>query len=329
MDKNLGRLERVGLREVWNGEALDFTPWLAEESNLELLGNAIGIELELESIEKDVGPFRADIVCKDMSAEDSWVLVENQLERTDHTHLGQLLTYAAGLKAVTVVWIAKRFTDEHRAALDWLNEITGKQFNFFGLEIELWRIGDSPMAPKFNVVSEPNDWTKSVVGQRNAELSSPAKKLQLEFWTEFREYVVENSQKLKPQKALPQNWTHFAVGRTGFAISALVNTMDNRLGVELMMSDDDAKAHFHLLKQQEADITREFLGPLEWRELPENKSSYITTRHEVSDIEDRSRWPQYFEWLMTNIERFRDVFSHRVKNLDASDYAPPQPPENE
>ena len=113
----LGKLEKVDLREIWNTEASDFTPWLAREENIEELGKEIGIELEVEGTEKDVGPFRADILCKD-TIDGHWVLIENQLEKTDHTHLGQLLTYAAGLNAVTIVWIADRFTDEHRAALD-------------------------------------------------------------------------------------------------------------------------------------------------------------------------------------------------------------------
>ena len=143
----LGKLDRVDLRTVWETEAGAFTPWLAREDNLALLGETVGIELELEAQEKDVGPFRADLLCKD-TASGAWVLVENQLERTDHTHLGQLLTYAAGLQAVTIVWVAARFTEEHRATLDWLNEITDDRFNFFGLEVELWRIGTSPVAPE-------------------------------------------------------------------------------------------------------------------------------------------------------------------------------------
>src|SRR6267143_4897369 len=119
--KELGRLHKVDLREAWTSESSGFTPWLAHEENLKLLGEAIGMELELESQEKEVGPFRADILCKD-TANDNWVLIENQLDRTDHSHLGQLITYAAGLNAVTIVWIAERFTEEHRAAMDWLNE---------------------------------------------------------------------------------------------------------------------------------------------------------------------------------------------------------------
>ena len=186
----LERLIKVPLREFWSGEASDFTPWLADEENISLLGETIRVELEVEAQERNVGPFRADILCKD-TATDDWVLIENQLERTDHTHLGQLLTYAAGLEAVTVVWIAERFTDEHRAALDWLNEITAEGFSFFGLEIELWRIGDSPMAPKFNVVSHPNDWTKTVSRISRAEELTPTDQLYLEYWTGHYESFLE------------------------------------------------------------------------------------------------------------------------------------------
>jgi len=128
----LGRLERVDLREIWLSEAQDFTPWLARPENLSVLAETLGMELELEAQEQAVGPFRADLLCKDLDS-DKWVLVENQLERTDHRHLGQLMTYAAGLKAVSIVWIAASFTEEHRAALDWLNEITDESFEFFGL----------------------------------------------------------------------------------------------------------------------------------------------------------------------------------------------------
>jgi hypothetical protein len=119
----LGKLQRVDLREVWETEDRDFTPWLAREEHLSILAETIGLDLEFEAQEKDVGPFRADILCKNMD-DDSWVLIENQVERTDHKHLGQLLTYAAGLQAVTIVWVASKFTDEHRATLDWLNLIT-------------------------------------------------------------------------------------------------------------------------------------------------------------------------------------------------------------
>ena len=179
--KNLGRLKRINLREAWKNEAGDFTPWLAQPDNIKLLAETIGVDLELEAQEKEVGPFRADVLCKDTASGD-WVLIENQLEKTDHNHLGQLLTYAAGLKAVTIVWIASKFNEEHRAAIDWLNEITNEQFNFFGLEIELWRIGDSPCAPKFNIVASPNEWSRTITGSAASTTLSETKLLFLSYF---------------------------------------------------------------------------------------------------------------------------------------------------
>ncbi len=170
-----------------------------------------------------MGPFRADILCKD-TATDHWVLIENQLERTDHTHLGQLLTYAAGLQAVTIVWIAQRFTDEHRAALDWLNDVTDEGIAFFGLEVELWRIGDSPVAPKFNIVSSPNEWTK---GPPLPPETTPAKQLQLEFWTAFRNYVEEHGASFRTTKPLPQNWMNISIGRSGIHLNAIASLWDS------------------------------------------------------------------------------------------------------
>jgi hypothetical protein len=157
----LARIQRVSARDVFSHESLDFTPWLAEEENLQLLSDALAIPLCLEAVEQPVGMFRADLLCKNQQT-GQWVLIENQLERTDHAHLGQILTYASGLKAFTTVWIAGQFTDEHRAALDWLNEITVQGVQFIGVEIEFWKIGQSDIAPKFHVVSSPNQWTQEV-----------------------------------------------------------------------------------------------------------------------------------------------------------------------
>jgi len=167
---SLGTLTKVDLREVWQSESANFTPWLASEENIGILGETIAMELEVEAMEKKIGPFRADILCKDTDT-GNWVLVENQLDPTDHKHLGQLLAYAAGLHAVTIVWVAAISTDEHRATLDWLNEITDDRFQFFGLEIQLWKIDNSPVAPKFNIVSKPNNWSRSV-SQANSSFSS-------------------------------------------------------------------------------------------------------------------------------------------------------------
>jgi len=280
--RKLGKLESVPLRECWKTEAADFTPWLASAENIALLGDAIGLDLEVEAQEESVGPFRADILCKD-TVTGNWVLVENQLERTDHLHLGQLLTYAAGLNAVTIVWIADRFTEEHRAALDWLNEITDEKFNFFGLEIELWRIGESPYAPKFNVISKPNDWTRSIsrgAARIEERELTETRRMQKEFWEGFREFLADSGSSLRPQKAHPQTWMLLPIGRSGFALCAIASTWNTKresfdLGevrAELTLSDEHAKNYFKILKDEKETIEHELGQPLYWHN-PENIKS--------------------------------------------------------
>ncbi|MCB9006098.1 MAG: DUF4268 domain-containing protein [Ardenticatenaceae bacterium] len=318
-----GKLKRVDLRTVWLGEASHFTPWLAQEENLALLSDTVGLELELEAVEKNVGPFRADIVCKD-TVTGSWVLIENQLERTDHSHLGQLLTYAAGLNTVTIVWIAERFTDEHRAALDWLNEVTSEEITLFGLEVELWRIGDSAVAPKFNVVSQPNDWTKTVTATRRTDASdlTPAKQLQLEYWTALRQYLEDHNSFMKSQKPSPQHWTNFAIGRSNFYLVAGVNTQQNRISVQLVLDGQEAKPNFYLLQAEKGAIEQEFGGKLRWRELSKRKQSRIDLDNTSFDLYNRAQWSQQHAWLQQTLEGFHKIFASRIKTLDAADYAP-------
>ncbi len=321
---SLGRLAKVELREAWIGEATDFTPWLAQPENIALLGEAIGIDLEVESQEKSVGPFRADILCRD-TTDRHFVLIENQLERTDHTHLGQLLTYAAGLDAVTIVWLAARFTDEHRAALDWLNRATTAGINFFGLEIELWRIGDSPFAPKFNVVSKPNDWTRAVREQAAAAGEmSPSEQLHYDFWTQFHEYLAARGSAIRTTRPSSSYWTNAPVGRSNFTLSAWNGMRDGRSGVQFEMSGPDAKTHFHLVEQRHRDLVEARLskfGPIEWRLMPEAKVSQIRIIRQGSPA-DRATWPALDEWMTDTLEAMRSLFSPIVKNLNARDWAP-------
>lgn len=315
----LGHLEQVDLRKVWIDEARDFTPWLAREENLVLLGETIGIDLELEAQEKNVGPFRADILCKKSGTND-WVLVENQLEKTDHIHLGQLLTYGAGLEAVTIVWIAEHFTDEHRATLDWLNEITDERFNFFGLEIELWQIGESPIAPRFNIVSKPNDWSRTISNAANNLDLTPMKQLQLEYWTKFRDYLNDRNSILRPQKPLPQSWTNFALGRAHFGLSAQVNTRDNKIGVNIGLGGPNAKQHFAILQHEKDSIENGVGEKLTWKNSEDNKTCGILLSKDDVALTNQENWPEQFKWLQEKLEAFYKTFSPIVKNLDLNDY---------
>lgn len=282
----ISRLTKVSLREAWPHEAADFTPWLAKPENLELLGDAIGMKLELEAEEKSVGPFRADIVCRDL-VRGAFVLIENQLECTDHSHLGQLLTYAAGLEVTTIVWIAKSFTDEHRAAIDWLNNKTPSDISLFGLEIEVWRIGDSAMAPKFNIVCQPNDWSRSVTASiHNSEL----RQFCTEYWSGVLFALQEmGMNQVNSRPAGKQDMT-FDVGWNEFVLKAYFSRVKKKLGVWVGCRGPDGSSNFELLKRSTKEIEAALDGPLDWSvdELKNTGSCvfYISGY----DANDRADW---------------------------------------
>jgi hypothetical protein len=325
-----GQLERVSLRAAWESEARDFTPWLSNPANIKLLGDAVGLELEVQGSEERVGLFRADVLCKDVST-DSWVLIENQLERTDHGHLGQLLTYAAGLHAVTVIWVAAQFTEEHRAALDWLNEKTADEISFFGLEVELWRIGNSPFAPKFNIVSKPNDWTKTLTNKissrGNSELSE-AKSMQLEFWTGFREFALKNAKSFKPTKALPQHWLNIFIGVSGAQLCLVCSLKhskeksfsSNELRVELYVNGYDSVELFSHLQSDRDTIEKEIGSALEWYSVDGAKSRRAFLRRDT-DLYDKNSWEESWRWLTEVADKFKLVFRPRLEDARAQ-FAP-------
>jgi hypothetical protein len=324
--KNLGRLEPVDLRDIWMSEASDFTPWLAHKENLDILAKTLGIEeLELEAQERPVGPFRADILCKDTRT-NHWVLIENQLERTDHNHLGQLLTYASGLQAVTIVWIAARFTEEHRSTLDWLNRITDYSFRFFGLEVELWRIGDSSPAPKFNIVSKPNDWSQSVTQAARAidegELSE-TRLMQREYWTAFDNVLATAGGPVRGgKKPQPQSWMSYSIGRSHLNLAAAMVRPKRQVRVELYISGDNAKAFFHLLAGQREEIERDLGFKLDWEELPDGQDSRISVSLNDADPENKADWARQHEWLAKRLNEMHRVLAPRVKTLDPDSWQP-------
>lgn len=320
----LGRFERVELRDIWETEDRDFTPWLAQEQHIEILSDAIGMELEVEAQEKEVGPFRADILCRN-TADDTWVLIENQIEKTDHKHLGQLMTYAAGLQAVTIVWVAAKFTDEHRASLDWLNKITGDGFHFFGLEVELWRIDDSIPAPKFNIVSKPNNWSKSIssAAQRLSEQPmTDTKIMQLQYWRDLSAYLGETSSNLRPQEPRAQHWYNFSIGRSGVKMTALLNTKENRIGAEIcMFAEDSSKAFFHLLQNDKDQIEAEVGEPMIWKELPDKIASRIVLYRQCDPSNEADRASQH-EWLKNKLELLDKTFRTRIKEINLDEWSP-------
>ncbi len=316
--EKLGRIERVDLRTVWTTEDRGFTPWLAEKENLEILGETLGIDLELEAQEQFVGPFRADILCKNTAENDHWVVIENQIEKTDHKHLGQLLTYGSGLKAKTIVWISREFCEEHRAALDWLNQMADKSVRFFGLEVELWKIGDSPAAPRFNIICQPNDWEATVRQQAESlteeDSETPSQNLRIRYWTAFRGYLQEQKSKLRPQKPSRDHWYSFGIGTSKAHTSALIITREDKIGVGLTINSEDAKILFNEVIKHKDNVEAIIGSELEWREMLDKKASRVRLYKPCDPYEEKD-WPEQFAWLQDTLEKFdrafRPLFTNR------------------
>jgi hypothetical protein len=315
MKTTLGKLDRISLRKAWAHEAGEFTPWLAQVDNLILLAETLGIdELELVGTEHPVGDFKVDILCSDNGGK---VIIENQLEKTNHTHLGQILTYAAGVGARKVIWVAESFRTEHVAALEFLNQHTTDELDFFAVEIELWRIGDSPMAPSFNVVVKPNDWAKT--GQQNAKAAAtmtPTKQRQLKFWTDWQTWLQAKGSSLRTQKPSPQHWTNIALGRSGVHLAATVNTREKRLGMEVYIDHENSKDIFRQLKAHQAQVDQALGAKLEWMELPDGHACRIQQVRGDAALANESQWPDYFAWLEQAGLRMSEVFRPLVKDLN-------------
>jgi hypothetical protein len=326
----LGRFDRVPLREAWPAEHENFTPWLAQPENVALLSEALNIELEIEAVEHWVGPFRADILARaaaDANETEHRVIIENQFGRTNHGHLGQILTYLAGIEnAKTVVWIAETIQPDHRAAVDWLNTNTTEDFSFFAIEIELWRIGNSPPAPRFNVIASPNDWTKSARGA-SVQVSSDTSErrhVQLAYWSSFSEYLQQKGSTFRIRRPKKGNVVWFPTGRSGTVICAIINTERQYIGVALYTD----KAAFHALHGQKEAIDAEIGEPLDWQELPEQKRSRINL-YKQENPSDENRRKEQQAWLLAKMDGFRAAFVPRLKALpprsaaDASDVEEP------
>lgn len=305
----LGKLEKVDLRSVWKNEAKDFTNWLAEEANLSLLSDEIGIELKLVQTEAKAEEFNVDILAEEENTGRK-VIIENQLESTDHDHLGKLITYASAHDAEIIVWIVKEVREAHRQAIDWLNEHTDEEINFFIVQIELWKICGSPCAPKFQIISKPNYWAKTVKKSIQQSEMTDTKLKQLEFWSKFREYAEDNGAKFRLRKPLAHQWYDISYGSSQSHISLNVNKRENLISCDIYIPD--SKELYQNFFKHKAEIEKE-VGELEWMELPEKKASRIRLAKSV-DIDDESKWEEYFEWLKSMAETFQSVFSKYIKS---------------
>lgn len=293
----LGKLEKVDLRKVWEHEARDFSTWLAMPENLEMLGKEIGIEIEHLGTEVEMGRFRIDVLAKEPNT-DERIIIENQLESTDHDHLGKVITYAAGLDARYLIWIVKEVLDEHLKAVEWLNEHLDETVRCFLIKIEVWQIGDSKPAPKFDIVSVKNDWVANIKKTTpSGEVSSLGIK-QLAFWEKFAEYVRAQDPRIKLHTPRPQHYMDFSIGNSISHIALTLNSQKKKFSVYLYIPND--KMLYQYLKDNEEQINMQLGTPIIWFEA--NVASGGGIDFHVDDIFDESRQAEYFGWLYASLK---------------------------
>ncbi|MEE1060731.1 MAG: DUF4268 domain-containing protein [Ruminococcus sp.] len=301
----LSKLKEIkNLREVWLHEALDFTPWLAEEDNLSLLADAVGLDITLDETESSVGDFNVDIYAKETGS-DRKIIIENQLEDTNHDHLGKLITYASGKSAEIIIWVVKKAREEHRAAIEWLNNHTDENIAFFLIEIKLYQIGNSDIAVKFDVVEKPNDWTKEIKRKANSSTTLQAR---YDYWVAFNEHAFKNNNFAKlfnKRKASTDHWMTLSVGSSLCSIVLSQIRKNNNITVEWNIFDD--KDIYHKLYQQRENIEKEIGVKLEWKELPNKKASRILANKEV-DFNDKNNWAEQFNWMMDMAQKMKLAF---------------------
>ncbi|GAV31067.1 hypothetical protein emb_1d0303 [Coriobacteriaceae bacterium EMTCatB1] len=314
MKQPLAKLKRLDPRTVWPSEPRDFTPWLAE--NIGMLGEVLGTDLEVTATEQSVGDFSLDILAKDLSTGDA-VVIENQYGSTDHDHLGKLLTYASGVEASMLVWIAQQIRDEHRQALEWLNERTDSSTSFFAIALKVLQIGDSPPAVNLNPIVFPNKWQKAT--RRASQSPTPRGQAYQRFFQGLTDELRERHKFTKSHIAQPQNWASFASGVSGITYAA-VFAQGDRVRVELYIDQGDAQRNKEifdglLLKQHE--IEKELGEELSWERLDDKRASRIAVYRDGSIEADEQTLAELHKWMIEQLLAFKRVFTPYLKELTA------------
>lgn len=310
MASNIGKLIKVDLREIWKNEEYDFSSWLAQEQNLALLSDEIGVPIRLLEKEAGVGKYSVDLLAEEEGTGRK-IIIENQLEKTNHDHLGKVITYAAGHDASIVIWIFKDITEEHRSAIDWLNENTSDDRLFFAIRIEAWRINNSDPAPKFEVVCKPNEWAKVVKHSTEGKGLGETDLKKLDFWTKLKSYAADRKVPLFRQTPAPQHWYNISIGSSEAHIALTMNTKEDLLGCEIYINDN--KPLFNFLKSQQGPIEQQLGAKLEWIEA--KKACRVVQRKENADFANEDGLPMLFDWLIDRAIAFDRVFGPLVKKF--------------
>jgi hypothetical protein len=302
---SLGKIIKIeDLRTIWKHEARDFSKWLAQEENLALLSETIGIDIILQETESSVGSFSVDLFATEEGTGRK-IIIENQLEDTNHDHLGKIITYASGKGADIIIWIVKHARDEHRQAIEWLNQHTDANISFFLIEIELWKINDSIPAPKFNIVEKPNDWAKTI---KVVAGLSDYQKLQLEFWQSFANYAYQKEEFKKNftvRKAQPQSWFSVSVGRSAVDVNFSVSSQKKLIYADIYFHDD--KPSYEQFKKYSKEIEAELGTEVVWREAAKDCRIFVSKNGDIK--KDAAHWQDCFDWFCDMGIKLKDITS--------------------
>ena len=303
-----GKLIKVPIREIWPNESQDFTPWLA--LNINELGKVLGLDLEVLKTEAEVGDFSVDILARDLGSS-KYVIIDNQLDVTDHDHLGKLLTYASGFDASIIIWIAQTFRDEHKQALEWLNQRTDSDTQFFGIVLEIWKIDDSKPAYYFRPVVFPSEWRKSKKAFITSEKAERYRKY-------FQELIDELREKYKftgARRGQPQNWYCFRSGFSGIQYCASF-AQNNRVRTEIYIDTGEKEKNkkiFEILYKKKDEIEKELGIQLEWEKMEDKQGCRIALYRngniDEPNIEEIKKW--HIEWLL----KFKETFSKYLTEI--------------
>lgn len=314
MSNEFGKLEEItDLRDFWKNEASDFTPWLAKEENISLLSEAIGLDITVEERESNVGDFNVDIYASETET-DRKIIIENQLEATNHDHLGKLITYASGKEANIIIWIVKEAREEHRAAIEWLNNHTDKEIGFFLCEIKIYKIENSKPAVKFEVIQRPNEWAKEV---KNKDLTQ-TQQLRYEYWMAYNDYAFKNTEYKKEEfkKIAPSKrpYMRLKIGISNCSIRVWQTRKDNSIKIELRIHDN--KELFNKLIKCKDDIEREIGFKFDWQELSkkarkDGKTSRIITQKSV-EFDNKEKWNEQFDWIIDTVIKMKKTFTKYI-----------------
>ena len=293
----------MDIRELWKHEQYDFSEWLSKKENIENLNDILGLTLVDISKETYVGSYRCDLFAKDETTGIK-VIIENQLEMSNHDHLGKIITYASGLDAKVVVWIVKEAREEHRSAIEWLNNNTNSNINFFLIEIHAYKIGNSANAPMFQIIEQPNDFINS------NESMNKSQSQRMEFWNQFNEILIKRGKPFNVRKATTDHWYNVAIGTSDAHIDITLVNKDSVIGVELYITDN--KDLFDKLYQKKDEIELDLGFELEWRRLDNSKASRIVTFIKGLNFDDHSNYIDLMNKTIDLAVLMREIFKKYI-----------------